>query len=167
LNWWSSIPKHINPNIVEIGSFQLRYYGLMYVVAITVVYLLVSYRLKNEKYEFPKGTILNYFVWAIIGIIVGGRLGYVLFYDFGYFVANPLKIICPFDISNGLHYVGISGTSYHGGVIGVILASIFLVLQSFAWVTLYLVPKLGLLFGRRPDITAYMKNNEHSMLTGS
>ena len=125
MNWWHNIPKHINPNIVEIGSFQLRYYGLMYVVAFTVVYLLVLYRLKNEKYEFPKETIQNYFGWAIIGVIIGGRLGYVLFYDFKYFAANPLRIICPFDISNGLHYVGISGMSYHGGVIGVILVSIF------------------------------------------
>lgn len=125
MNWWNSIPKHINPNIVEIGSFQLRYYGLMYVVAFTIVYLLVLYRLKNEKYEFPKETIQNYFGWAIIGVIIGGRLGYVLFYDFKYFAVNPLKIICPFDISNGLHYVGISGMSYHGGVIGVILVSIF------------------------------------------
>jgi phosphatidylglycerol:prolipoprotein diacylglycerol transferase len=153
LNWWSSIPKHINPNIVEIGSFQLRYYGLMYVVAFTVVYLLVSYRLKNEKYEFPNGTILNYFGWAIIGIIVGGRLGYVLFYDFGYFAANPLKIICPFDISNGLHYIGISGMSYHGGVIGVILASIFFLHKHrvnfwyFADILCPAIP-LGYTFGR-------------------
>ncbi len=98
MNWWNSIPKHINPNIVEIGSFQLRYYGLMYVVAFTIVYLLALYRLKNEKYEFSKETIQNYFGWAIIGVIIGGRLGYVLFYDFKYFAANPLKIICPFDI---------------------------------------------------------------------
>jgi len=125
LNWWHNIPKHINPNIVEIGSFQLRYYGLMYVVAFTIVYLLVLYRLKNEKYEFPKETIQNYFGWAIIGVIIGGRLGYVLFYDFKYFAANPLRIICPFDISDGFHYVGISGMSYHGGIIGVILVSIF------------------------------------------
>jgi len=89
------------------------------------IHLLALYRLKNEKYEFSKETIENYFGWAIIGVIIGGRLGYVLFYDFKYFAANPLRIICPFDISNGLHYVGISGMSYHGGVIGVILVSIF------------------------------------------
>lgn len=125
MNWWHNIPKHINPNIVEIGSFQLRYYGLMYVVAFTIVYLLVLYRLKNEKSEFSKETIQNYFGWAIMGVIIGGRLGYVLFYDFKYFAANPLRIICPFDISDGFHYVGISGMSYHGGVLGVILVSIF------------------------------------------
>ncbi|MBU4444228.1 MAG: prolipoprotein diacylglyceryl transferase [Candidatus Marinimicrobia bacterium] len=124
LNWWNNIPKHINPNIVEIGSFQLRYYGLMYVVAFTIIYLLALYRLKNEKYEFSKEIIQNYFAWAIIGVLVGGRLGYVLFYNFEYFVAKPLEMICPFDISNGFQCVGISGMSYHGGVIGVILVSI-------------------------------------------
>jgi phosphatidylglycerol:prolipoprotein diacylglycerol transferase len=153
LNWWNSIPKHINPNIVEIGSFQLRYYGLMYVVAFTIVYLLALYRLKNENYEFPKETIQNYFGWAIIGVIIGGRLGYVLFYDFKYFAANPLKIICPFDISNGLHYVGISGMSYHGGVIGVILVSIFFCQKyrinfwRFADLLCPAIP-LGYIFGR-------------------
>ena len=51
MNWWNHIPEYINPNIIEIGSFQLRYYGLMYVVAFTIVYLLALYRLKNEKYR--------------------------------------------------------------------------------------------------------------------
>jgi len=125
LNWWNHIPEYINPNIIKIGSFQLHYYGLMYVVAIAIVYFLVLYRLNNERYEYPKEIIQNYFVWAIPGIIIGGRLGYVLFYDLKYFVANPLRIICPFDFSNGLHYIGIFGMSHHGGVIGVILISIF------------------------------------------
>jgi phosphatidylglycerol:prolipoprotein diacylglycerol transferase len=58
--------------------------------------------------------------------MIGGRLGYVLFYNFGYFIVNPLKIICPFEISKeGFYYTGISGMSYHGGLIGVFLASVF------------------------------------------
>ena len=97
----------------------------MYVVAFTIVYLLAVYRLKNEKYEFHKETIQNYFGWAILGVIIGGRLGYVLFYDIEFFLAHPLKIICPFEISKmGIYYTGISGMSYHGGLIGVFLASI-------------------------------------------
>ena len=124
MSWWNHIPEYINPNIVEIGTFQLRYYGLMYILAFTTVYLLVLYRLKNERFEYPKEVIQNYFGWVIIGVIIGGRIGYVLFYDLKYFAADPLKIICPFDASNGFRYVGISGMSFHGGVIGVILASI-------------------------------------------
>jgi len=123
LTWWNHIPEHIKPTILTIGSFQLRYYGLMYIVAFAIVYYLVLYRVKTEKLGCSKDTISSYFIWAILGVIVGGRLGYVLFYNFKYFMANPLEIIVPFDFSNGFHFTGISGMSYHGGVIGVILFS--------------------------------------------
>lgn len=123
MNWWNNIPKYINPEIVEIGSFQVRYYGLMYVVAFAVLYLLVVYRINSEKYDYSKELIQNYFTWAILGVIVGGRLGYVIFYNLEYFINNPLEIIFPFDLSNGCRFTGISGMSYHGGVIGVILFS--------------------------------------------
>lgn len=125
LNWWQHIPEHINPTIFEIGTFQLRYYGVMYIVAFILIYFLVLFRLKNEQFNFTKEIIQNYFGWAILGVIIGGRLGYVLFYDLKFFLAHPLKIISPFEISKmGIHYTGISGMSYHGGLIGVFLASI-------------------------------------------
>ena len=85
MNWWKHIPEYINPNIIEIGSFQLRYYGVMYVVAFILIYFLVLFRLKNEKFNFTKEIIQNYFGWAIFGVIIGGRLGYVLFYDINFF----------------------------------------------------------------------------------
>jgi len=56
--------------------------------------------------------------------LVGGRLGYVVSSDFKYYLANPLKIISPFDFSNGLQYSGILGMAYHGGLIGVLLVYI-------------------------------------------
>ena len=154
LNWWQRIPEHINPNIIEIGSFQIRYYSLMYVVAFTIIYLLVLYRAKHEeRYRYSKEIIQDYFIWAILGVIISGRLGYVLFYDLKYFIANPLEIILPFDFSNGLHYVGISGMSYHGGVIGAILVSIFFCRKhrmNFWRFTDFLSPAipLGYMFGR-------------------
>jgi len=123
LTWWNHIPEHIKPTLFTIGSFQLRYYGLMYIVAFTIVYYLVLYRVRTEKPGYSKDTINSYFIWAILGVILGGRLGYILFYNFKYFIANPLGIIVPFDFSNGFRFTGISGMSYHGGVIGVILFS--------------------------------------------
>lgn len=123
MSWWQHIPEHIKPTLLTIGSFQLRYYGLMYVIAFAIVYLLALYRIKNEDFEISKETLQNYFIWAIHGVIIGGRLGYVLFYNFKYFIHNPLEIIIPFDFSNGFRFTGISGMSYHGGVIGVILFS--------------------------------------------
>jgi len=102
----------------------LRYYGLMYLAAFFFTYILVLYRIRNENYEYSKETIQDYFAWAVTGLIVGARFGYVLFYNFEYYINHPLRIIFPFDLTNGLRYVGISGMSYHGGAIGVILASI-------------------------------------------
>lgn len=153
MSWWNNIPKHINPNIFEIGSFQLRYYGLMYVVAFAVTYLLVMYRINDEKYNYSKETVQNYFMWAILGVIIGGRLGYVVFYNFKYYIANPLEIISPFDFSDGFRFIGISGMSYHGGVIGVIFASVIFFrknninLWHFADLLSPAVP-LGYTFGR-------------------
>jgi phosphatidylglycerol:prolipoprotein diacylglycerol transferase len=124
IEFWQHIPYHISPTIIEIGSFQLRYYGLMYLVAFGVTYFLVTYRIKHENYEYSKELIQDYFVWAILGLLIGARLGYVLFYNPGYYLSHPLEIIFPFDLSNGFRYVGISGMSYHGGAIGVLIASI-------------------------------------------
>lgn len=125
MNWWQHIPEHINPNIFEIGLFQLRYYGLMYVIAFATTYILVVFRIKHEESNISREDVQAYFIWAIIGVMVGGRLGYVLFYDLSYFAYNPLRIITPFEFSEGgLHYTGISGMSFHGGLIGVLLSSL-------------------------------------------
>ncbi|MHC4124801.1 MAG: prolipoprotein diacylglyceryl transferase [Planctomycetota bacterium] len=153
MNWWNHIPEHINPNIVEIGSFQIRYYGIMYIIAFAVIYLLVLGRLKNERYEYSKAVIQKYFVWTILGVLIGGRLGYVLFYDFMYFIAHPLGIICPFDYSNGFSYTGLLGMSYHGGLLGAILASLLFCYKNrinfwcFADLITPAIP-LGYTFGR-------------------
>jgi phosphatidylglycerol:prolipoprotein diacylglycerol transferase len=61
----------------------------------------------------------------MIGVIIGGRFGYALFYNFGYYFQHPLEIILPFDFSHGIKFVGLSGMSYHGGLIGIVIASIF------------------------------------------
>ena len=141
MNWWNHIPEHINPNIVEIGSFQIRYYGLMYLTAFATTYLLVLHRLKSERYEYSKIVVQRYFVWAILGILIGGKLGFVLFYDLMYFIAHPLKIFNPF------------GMSYHGGLLGVIFASLFFCYKNrvnfwhFADLITPAIP-LGYTFGR-------------------
>lgn len=125
-NWiscWQHSPYHINPNIFTIGAFQLRYYGLMYIVAFFVTYALVSHRLKREAFSYSSETIQDFFLWGIAGLIIGARLGYVLFYHPGYYLRHPLEIVLPFDFSHGMHFVGISGMSYHGGALGIIVAA--------------------------------------------
>ncbi len=121
---WRHLPSHLSPNLLEIGSFQLRYYSLMYLAAFACTYYLVMYRIRRERYPYTAEQIQDYFVWAILGVILGGRLGYVFFYNLGYYLERPLEILFPFDFSNGFHFIGISGMSYHGGAIAVLVFSI-------------------------------------------
>lgn len=120
---WQHIPEYINPVAFSIGPLEIRWYGLMYVAAFCITYCLLIYRIRNEKFEYSKKIIADFMFWVIFGVLIGGRLGYVLFYDLKYFIANPLKIIAPFDFLGGFHYTGIYGMSYHGGLIGVLVAT--------------------------------------------
>jgi phosphatidylglycerol:prolipoprotein diacylglycerol transferase len=124
LSAWQQLPSQISPTLFSIGSFQLRYYSLMYLVAFAVVYLLFAYRIKHKEITLTKETLQDYLVWAMVGLIVGARFGYALFYNFSYYSSHLLEIILPFDFSNGFRFVGLSGMSYHGGLIGVILVTL-------------------------------------------
>ena len=121
-HWWQHIPQHLDPVILDIGGFKLQYYGLMYVVAFAVTYMLVTYRLKHEeRFELTSDQVQALITAMMLGVIVGGRLGYVLFYNLSYYLKHPLEIILPFDLSNGFKFTGITGMSFHGGLICVIL----------------------------------------------
>ncbi len=124
IEFWQHIPEHIKPYIIQIGQFQVRYYGLMYIIAFSVLYFLSFYRMKTEDYDYPKTAVENYFVWAILGLMIGARLGYVIFYNLNYYMSYPLEIFFPFSFSGGFHFTGLAGMSYHGGLIGVITSSV-------------------------------------------
>jgi phosphatidylglycerol:prolipoprotein diacylglycerol transferase len=123
--WWQHIPYNIDPYIVEIGSFRLGYYGLMYVVAFAVVYLLSIYRIKKGEAKYTAAEIESFLIWGALGMIVGARIGYVLFYNFAYYVRHPLEIVLPFSFEGGFHFTGIAGMSYHGGIVGLFVIGIF------------------------------------------
>lgn len=123
LIWWQHLPEKMNPVIFSLGGFKLHYYGLMYLVAFAVVYMLSIYRVKHEKrFRVSADDIQNLMIFMMIGVIVGGRVGYVIIYNPLYYLKNPLEIFLPFSFSNGITFTGISGMSFHGGLIGVILA---------------------------------------------
>lgn len=124
-NWWQHIPEKLNPVIFTIGGFKLQYYGLMYVVSFVITYFLVISRIKREeRFEVSVDQIQALITYMLLGVIIGGRLGYVLFYNLSYYLHHPLEIILPFTFSNGIKFTGITGMSFHGGLICVIL---------FAW----------------------------------
>jgi len=124
MTWWQHLPDKMSPTIFGIGSFQLRWYGMMYILAFATVYVLVELRYKKEKPIIEQETAQGWFMYAILGVILGGRLGYVLFYDPGMIVNNPLGILLPVDVKHGFRFTGLAGMSFHGGVIGVALFSL-------------------------------------------
>jgi phosphatidylglycerol:prolipoprotein diacylglycerol transferase len=153
INVWQHIPENIDPNIISIGQFQVRYYGMMYIVAFAIVYLLSLYRTKKEDFDYPKNMIENYFVWAILGLMIGARFGYVFFYNLSYFIKHPLEIILPFSFTGGFHFTGLAGMSYHGGLIGVVTATAIFSRKNgikFLRFVDFLIPSipLGYTFGR-------------------
>ena len=104
---------------------------MMYIVAFTIVYFMVRYRIRTEDRFHISGQQVNDLITAmIVGLILGARLGYVVFYNLSYYLSHPLEILLPFDFSNGIRFVGIAGMSYHGGLLGVILAT-FLYVRKF------------------------------------
>ena len=158
INLWQHLPAHIKPYLFSIGSFQLRYYSLMYIVAFVIVYFLVIYRIKKEEFKHTSEDIQDYLVWAMIGVLLGARLGDVLFYNFDYYLFHPLEIFLPFSFSDGIKFTGISGMSYHGGVIGVVIMTVlFCRRRKFAfWKFADLISPaipLGYTFGRIGNFT--------------
>lgn len=118
------MPQYLDPVAIEIGGFRLSYYALAYIFGFAIAYLLVLYRLKSEEWEYSVETVQDGFLCGSLAAVIGGRLGYVALHDFTYYMANPLKIVSPFDLSDGFRYSGISGMAFYGAVIGVVISSI-------------------------------------------
>lgn len=120
---WQHLPEQIDPVLLSIGGFKLQYYGLMYIVAFGLTYVLVIFRVKHEdRFSVSKNQIQDLTTAIILGLIIGARLGYVIFYNMSYYIAHPLEIILPFTYSNGITFTGITGMSYHGGLIGLLIS---------------------------------------------
>lgn len=161
LNFYQHLPEHINPIVFSVGSFSVRWYSIMYLVAFATVYFLLSYRIRKKEnlFEINKNQLANLLIYLIIGLLVGARLGYILFYDFSYFLRNPLEIFLPFHITGcwllvtSYKYVGLSGMSYFGGLAGVVVAGyIFSKKQKLSFWKLadFIIPAIpaGYFFGR-------------------
>ncbi len=128
-SWWNELPSKIDPTLITLGGseifsigssadgsgFPLRYYGLMNLAAFFTSIKVIKYVIKKDELKISEKQLEGIITAVIIGIILGGRLGYVFFYNFSHYALNPNEIFWPF--SNGA-FVGISGMSYHGGLLG-------------------------------------------------
>lgn len=125
LEIYQNIPQNINPIAIPLGFFSIKWYALMYLVAFFVVYKLLLWRIKKgeSKNILSKEKLLDFILYSFIGLLLGARLGYVLFYGGNYFLNHIFEIFIPFDFSSG-QFIGIYGMSYHGGLLGVIISTI-------------------------------------------
>ena len=133
--------NNFDPVAFQIMSFEIRWYSLAYIAGIIIGWLLCKKILIqksdiNEKFD-------DYITYLVIGIIIGGRLGYIIFYNFNYYINNFFDI---FKVWEG-------GMSFHGGLIGIIVASILFSKKnnqdSFLYMDLVsLVAPIGIFFGR-------------------
>lgn len=137
---------NLNPILFEIGGYGLRWYSLAYIFGILIGWWLAKI-LIDKKIQFKSGVdqkkFDNFLSYIIFGIIIGGRLGYVLFYNPSYYIKMPLDIL---KIWQG-------GMSFHGALIGIILVSIFFSIKekvkSFILLDIVaIVSPIGIFFGR-------------------
>ncbi|CAM2057931.1 Phosphatidylglycerol--prolipoprotein diacylglyceryl transferase [Desulfovibrionales bacterium] len=101
----------INPIAVSLGPFNIRWYGLMYLIGFVLAWGLGRYRASQPDSDWTAQMVDDCVTLCVVGLIIGARLGYVLFYDLGYYIDNLMNILA---IWHG-------GMSFHGGAIGVAL----------------------------------------------
>ncbi|GFE60900.1 prolipoprotein diacylglyceryl transferase [Geobacter sp. AOG2] len=103
---------HINPVFLSIGPLQFRWYGLMYVLGFVATYFILRAEVRRKKLPLTPDDVADLVFYGALGVVLGGRLGYILFYDLGVYLADPLQV---FAVWKG-------GMSFHGGFLGVILS---------------------------------------------
>ncbi|MDO8240462.1 MAG: prolipoprotein diacylglyceryl transferase [Candidatus Moranbacteria bacterium] len=154
LEFYQNIPLHIDPVALAVGSFSIGWYSIMYLLAFLVVYFLLAYRIKKKEGQYSVDLILDFIMFALVGALIGGRLGYVILYNPNYYWHNLSEIISPYDFATG-EFTGIYGMSYHGGLLGVIVATLILFRKNKANINFwkfadFAVPAIpaGYFFGR-------------------
>lgn len=106
------IYPHIDPVALKLGPLAIHWYGLMYLVGIFGGWFLLVRRCRKPHVDWMPNQVADLIFYAAIGIVFGGRIGYVLFYNLPYYAAHPVRVF----------YVWDGGMSFHGGLIGVLIA---------------------------------------------
>lgn len=101
-----------NPIAVQLGPLAVHWYGLMYLFGFAMVWILGRYRIRQGVTDLTARNLEDLIFYCVLGVIAGGRLGYILFYKPAEYLADPLKVF----------YIWEGGMAFHGGLIGVIVA---------------------------------------------
>ncbi len=120
MEFWNNIYSNFNPIAFSVFSLNVHWYGMMYVLALLSALGVAKWLIKKDNLPITQSQLDDYFIYIEIGIILGARLGYIIFYspDTIEYLTHPWQIFNPFE--NG-EFVGIRGMSYHGAVIGFFL----------------------------------------------
>ncbi|MGF1610989.1 MAG: prolipoprotein diacylglyceryl transferase [Kiloniellales bacterium] len=133
----------IDPVLIEIGPFAIRWYALAYIAGLLLAWRYCRWLTGLPPKQLSAAAIDDFLVWATLGVVLGGRLGYVLFYKPGYYLYHPQEIL----------YLWQGGMSFHGGLLGVLVAiGLFARKQGVHYFTLADIvacaTPIGLLLGR-------------------
>ena len=104
----------IDPIVFQIGPLAVRWYGLMYLLGFAAAYMLILHLARLRKLALDKDGVSDLLFYGVLGVVLGGRLGYVLFYNPAQYLSRPQDV---FAIWQG-------GMSFHGGLLGVVIASL-------------------------------------------
>ena len=151
------IKPSIDPVILSLGIFDIRWYSLAYIAGFIIGSITIKYLNKKLLNILSNKQIDSFFIWSILGVIIGGRVGYVLFYQTSYLFINPIYIL----------KIWTGGMSFHGGLIGIII-SMYLFSKKNNIQFFYLsdlvsiVAPIGLFFGR---IANFINNELYGKIT--
>jgi phosphatidylglycerol---prolipoprotein diacylglyceryl transferase len=134
---------NLNPVLVHLGPLEIHWYGLMYALAFVIGYYLICYLAPKRGMPLDRDGVALLIFYLAAGVLLGGRLGYVLFYNLPYYLQQPAKIAAIWD----------GGMSFHGGLIGVTVAAVIFSRENrigFLRLADLVVPAvpLGLFLGR-------------------
>lgn len=152
MSFWNNIYANFDPIAFKVFGFSVHWYGIMYVLALLSALYVAKWIVKRDNLPFTEQQLDSYFIWIEIGVILGARMGYILFYDPNvlYYLTHPWQMFNPFVDGT---FVGIRGMSYHGALIGFLLGTIGYSLKNKVspWGYLDLVAlavPFGYIFGR-------------------
>lgn len=134
---------NIDPILLSIGPFQIRYYGLFFVLAFVVAYFLLVHLAKRKELSITKDDIADLLLYIVIGAILGARIFYVFVYNLPFYLNNPFEIIAVWH----------GGLAFHGGIIGASIAGIYFTkrkkIDFYELADIVVIPlALGLALGR-------------------
>lgn len=133
----------IDPVLFEIGPIVIRWYALAYLVGLIGGWQMIMKLADNSGGQVSRKDGDDFLVWATLGVVLGGRIGYVIFYRPGFYLENPLEILVVWQ----------GGMSFHGGITGVVVAAIIYARRRGLDVLVFgdliaRVAPIGLFFGR-------------------